>query len=197
MPPVNTSSHQLYFQNSSGGGNIRIGTDTGPLYTLPINVNRRLFPIPQSITAANDVAQKAIRTANPNAVWQYYRLINVQAQPLDVKAIVPGTEEETTFFLSNEVVETNPALQRFVGHIPSIGEPAIRENTFVIQQDGTSRGYAMGGCMGCHGFQGQHSGGDFSVLLANGRVETSSPDPAVIDVTNPEVKRVLIRRYFE
>jgi hypothetical protein len=196
MPPVNTSTHQLYFLNSSGGGNICIGTDTGLPYTLPINVNRRLFPIPPTITAANDVAQKAIRAANPNAVWQYYRLINVQARPLDVKTIVPGSEEETTFFLSNEVVETNPALQRFVGHIPGIGEPEILENTFVIQQDGTSKGYAMGGCMGCHGFQGQRSGGDFSRLLAIGREATLSPDPAVIDVTNPAVKRVLIRRYF-
>jgi parallel beta-helix repeat protein len=195
MPPVNTSSHQLYFLNSGGGGNICIGTDTGPPYTLPINVNRRLFPIPPTIIAANDVAQKMIRAANPNTVWQYYRLINVQAQPLDVKTIVPGSEEETTFFLANEVVETNPALQRFVGHVPKIGEPVILENTFVIQQDGTSKGYAMGGCMGCHGFQGQNAMGDFSVLNAVGRV--SAPDPAESDVTDPAVTAALRPKYFK
>jgi hypothetical protein len=35
--------------------------------------------------------------------------------------------------------------------------------------------YAMGGCMGCHGSQGQNrakSAGDFSVILAVGRVLT-------------------------
>jgi hypothetical protein len=36
----------------------------------------------------------------------------------------------------------------------------------------------MGGCMGCHGSQGQHQLGDFSVILARGRVRTpEAPAP--------------------
>jgi len=83
------------------------------LYKLPVNVNRRLYPIPPAITAANRAAQDAIRKANADAVWVNYRLINVQARPLDVNAIPAG--EEPTFYLSNEVVETNPTLQHFSG----------------------------------------------------------------------------------
>ena len=113
MPPVNTSSHQLYFNDFTGG----IYTDaamTKP-YSLPINVSRRIFPIPPTITAANRAAQDAIRAANPDAVWKNYRLIGVQARPLDVNTIPTDEETQATFYLSNEVVETNPTLQHFSG----------------------------------------------------------------------------------
>jgi hypothetical protein len=39
-------------------------------------------------------------------------------------------------------------------------------------------GYDMGGCMGCHGSQGQSQGGDFSVITARGQVTVPEPPHA-------------------
>jgi hypothetical protein len=197
QPPVNTASHELYFDTLVG--TIGNGDGSGN-YTLPINVNRRLFPITRDIVAANQFAQAQIKAANPQAVWQYYRLINVQARPLDVQAIVPGSEEETTFYLANEVVETNPELQHFSGTIKN-GEPTNfnADGTYFknvrVVQNGNIAGYTMGGCMGCHGTQGQRQGGDFSVLLAKGRVFT--PDSVDLDPHIEQVRRALARKYLE
>ncbi len=198
-PPVNTGSRQLYFYNLLA----TISSANGP-YTLPINVNRRLYPIPQAITAANDAAFAAIGAANPNAVWLNYRLVNVQARPLDVSAIPAG--EEPTFFLSNEVVETNVALAQFSGRIDqdvdagagsgnatNYKKGQIVKNTYVVQ-NGSVTGYTMGGCMGCHGQVGQKQGGDFSVLLANGRV--AKPEAIDFNENNPAVKSELLRKYL-
>jgi hypothetical protein len=191
-PPVNTGSSQLYFHNMQG----LISSSSGP-YTLPVNVNRRLYLIPTPITTANDAAHSAIANANPGAVWLNYRLINVQARPLDVAAIPKG--EEATFYLSNEVVETNPTLAQFSGRLVGgdttiFKNGKIVKNTKIVQPDGTITGYTMGGCMGCHGAAGQTLGGDFSVLLANGRVK--SPDPIEIDENDPAAKSTLARKYL-
>jgi hypothetical protein len=194
-PPVNTSSSQLYFYNLQG----TINNGDGSAYTLPVNVSRRLFPIPLTVTMANDAARAAIQAANPGAVWLNYRLINVQARPLDVTAIPPG--EEPTFYTSNEVVETNPALAQFSGRIdPKTGNATdyqgtrVLKNTYVVQPNGSINAYTMGGCMGCHGQVGQKLGGDFSVLLANGRIP--SPDAIDFDENHPAVKEALLRKYF-
>lgn len=192
MPPVNTSTYQLYFNNLAGVINSNNGS-----YKLPINVSRRLYPIPPTITAVNRAAQAAIQAANPNAVWANYLLVNVQARPLDVQAIPAG--EEPTFFLSNEVVETNPTLQQFSGRVVN-GAPTnfqgskYYKNAYVVQPNGSITGYTMGGCMGCHGTQGQNQGGDFSVLLANGRV--ASPDAIDADEKSAAVRRALIDKYL-
>ena len=207
MPPVNTNSFQLYFNNI--GGNIQTGSKPPGLYQLPINVSRRLFPIPKTIAAANRAAFDAIRAVNNKAVWLNYRLVNVQARPLDVNA-KPGdvnaipAGEEPTFYLSNEVVETNPALQQFSGRIDNAtSEPTnfqngsdtkYFKNAYVVQQNGSITGYTMGGCMGCHGTVGQLQGGDFSRLLANGRVQ--APDVVEADENSEAVGRRLTARYF-
>jgi hypothetical protein len=195
MPPVNTSSSQLYFYNLQG----TISGSDGSGYKLPVNISRRLFPIPPTIATANDAAHTAIKNVSPDAVWLNYRLINVQARPLDVTAIPAG--EEPTFYTSNEVVETNPALAQFSGRIdPASGNATnyqgkrVVKNTYVVQPNGSINEYTMGGCMGCHGQVGQKLGGDFSVLLANGRI--LSPDPVDIDENHPAVKGAMLREYF-
>jgi hypothetical protein len=193
MPPVNTSSPQLYFHNTAGNYAIYTDQNSQNLYTNPVNVSRRLFPIPPPITLANRTAHAAIRAANPNAVWLNYRLINVQARPLDVSAI--PTNEEPTFYLSNEVVETNPTLQHFAGKVVRGGAPTNFTNTYVVQSNRSIAGYTMGGCMGCHGFQGQLQGGDFSRLLATGRVIV--PDIFQTDENNAAVVKELVHRYFD
>lgn len=53
----------------------------------------------------------------------------------------------------------------------TVGDPVY--NTYLRQSDATTpawRKINMGGCMGCHGPQGQLVGGDFSVIVARGRV---------------------------
>lgn len=154
------------------------------LYQGPVNVNRRIYPIPPKITQANRNAHAAMRQANPDAVWLNYRLINVQAQPLNRDSIPTG--EEATYFLANEVVETNTSLQQFSGALQGSITGRITDYPFVktvngqatfalvsnmfIVNDGVPTGFDMGGCMGCHGGQGQTQGGDFSILLARGRI---------------------------
>jgi hypothetical protein len=204
MPPVNTSSPQLYFNNTVGNYAIYTDDKMTSLYKQPVNVSRRLYPIPPTITAANRAAHDAIRKANANSVWTNYRLINVQARPLDVTAIPAG--EDPTFFLSNEVVETNPTLQNFSGRVNNrTGEPTnfqnspfekdYYKNTYVVQPTGSIAGYTMGGCMGCHGAIGQNIGGDFSRLLAQGRV--SLPDTVQADEKNEALTNELVHKYFD
>jgi hypothetical protein len=80
--------------------------------------------------------------------------------------------------MANIVVETNRSLQLFSGGLSPQKEAAVVTSWNV---DGTQhrnvyyggRFHAMGGCMGCHGAQGQNrpdKAGDFSVILAVGRV---------------------------
>jgi hypothetical protein len=195
---ANTNSPQLYYQNVSGkwvttcaASNPPLcqqGTDgggaAGIYYMGPVNVNRRLFMIPPTITAANRAAHSAISATNSSAVWLNYRLVNVQARPIDIDSL--KTADEPTYYLANEVVETNPSLQHFRGGLNvangkifdysmylSPQPPGKDFNTFVVTgpvNQPTIKKYLMGGCMGCHGSQGQKQGGDFSVLLARGRI---------------------------
>jgi hypothetical protein len=211
---VNTNSPQLYFHNAMGKEAIYTDASKKTLYTLPVNINRRLFMIPDIIVNANKNAHQAIKSVNPNAVWLNYKLINVQAEPLDYKRdyarIFQGGEQSlaATFFLANEVVETNPSLQNFSGGLNSatgninnkvypdgITPPAVYDYNVFVRQAGKPVGqYNMGGCMGCHGSQGQKAGGDFSVLLANGRI--SLPDPIEEDEQTAEAVEKITKKYF-
>lgn len=124
-------------------------------------------------------------------MWQYYKLVNVQYQPINKDhAALYGTQpgetnyldahNPSTYYLANIVVETNRALQFFSGGLVAkggtgsnsdydsqfeAGGVGIHSNTFYH-----GSGYNMGGCMGCHGSQGQIQGGDFSVIMARGPV---------------------------
>lgn len=220
---VNTNSPKLYYHNALGRPVIfKQGVTTQPTcdnfldannyYLGPVNVNRRLFPLPATITTVNAAAQSAIRAANQDAVWQYYKLVNVQARPLDLMrdASIIATEMPT-YYLANIVVETNAALQRFRGGLidfsgfacsGSISDFSINmsmlgqkiDNMYVVGPNNAVVGYNMGGCMGCHGSQGQKSGGDFSVLLARGRVVF--PESIGEDEENVEAMRALSKKYL-
>ncbi|HKY06383.1 MAG TPA: hypothetical protein VJQ56_15915 [Blastocatellia bacterium] len=198
-PVVNTNSPQLYYHNVTGKEVTTI-TPGGALYKGPITVNRRLYMIPPTITAANRAAQQAIAAANSKAVWLNYRLINVQARPIDIDSLQPA--DLPTYHLANEVVETNPSLQQFSGGLNVLNgkifdysnyifpQPAGKDfNTFVVvdPKKPVINKYLMGGCMGCHGSQGQKAGGDFSVILANGRV----PRPDIIQ--EDEAQAIIMR----
>ena len=55
----------------------------------PIQVER-IYPIPAAVAALNEVMQDKIRTANPDSVWQYYQLVDVE-WPVD-----PATNAQLT-----------------------------------------------------------------------------------------------------
>jgi mono/diheme cytochrome c family protein len=183
--------------------------DTSGLLALPtdgyICVNKRDNDIPPAVVDTNTKAHALIQDYSAahgvkNSVWQYYKLVNVQYQPINKDHPTPyGTEpgekdfltghNPSSYYMANIVVETNRPLQMFSGSLVAgattgsnsdydsqFGGPAgtaIHHNMFY-----QGSGYNMGGCMGCHGAQGQSQGGDFSVLLARGRVQIAET-PAV------------------
>ncbi|HEV3049117.1 MAG TPA: hypothetical protein VGX50_02340, partial [Longimicrobium sp.] len=86
-----------------------------------ISVNQRVHGIPQTIIEANEAAHRAMEeySANyelPPAVWQYYKLINVQYQPINKPALADSAAADSaTYYLANSVVETDHNLQSFSG----------------------------------------------------------------------------------
>lgn len=167
-----------------------------------ICINYRDNPIPDAIISANQTAHAAIKAYNqaqniPDSPWLYYKLVNVQYQVIDKNyaGVYTGTDPNSghnpsSYHLANIVVETNRPLQLFSGGLVSGGGTGA--NSDFDSQFGGPAGSAihrnlyydhgqanMGGCMGCHGSQGQHQGGDFSVILAVGPVTMPEvPAPA-------------------
>lgn len=174
-----------------------------------ICIDKRDNAIPDYVIAANTEAHRVISAYVKGATpWLYYKLINVQYYPYDkvITTVTPNgslydgkppfTAEHpapSTFYQANIVVETNRALQLFSGGL----SPALSTDW---NQDGTQhkntlyggRAHNMGGCMGCHGSQGQNpafQAGDFSVILARGSV--SLPEPPAPET--PEARRAVPR----
>jgi hypothetical protein len=119
-PPTSDSvpGSRLYYRNTPDiAKNDTVYHDTEG----PVAVNRRVHSIPQTIIDANVAAHDAMAayaTENnlPAAVWQYYKLVNVQYAPIDKPAGMPYTgADSATYYLSNSVVETNHNLQVFSG----------------------------------------------------------------------------------
>jgi hypothetical protein len=191
-----TPPNQLFYLNTTGlsalptGGYICVNKRDNDIPPVIIDTNKRAHSLIQSYSSSHGIT---------NSVWQYYKLVNVQYQPIDKQhASLYGTQpgednflnahNPTTYYLANIVVETNRALQLFSGSLVNMGttgtnsdyasqfEPGatgIHSNMFY---NGAS--YNMGGCMGCHGSQGQMKGGDFSVIMAKGPVrEAETPAP--------------------
>jgi len=170
-----------------------------------ICVNKRDNDIPPYVIDANNAAHSAISSylqANniKSAPWLYYKLINVQYYPYNKDitkvAITPNGSLYTSkppytaknpapssFYQANIVVETNRSLQLFSGGLTIPPGEGVSTDW---NEDGSSHvntyyagsGYNTGGCMGCHGSQGQNpptQAGDFSVILARGSVQFPEP----------------------
>jgi hypothetical protein len=151
-------------------------------------------PIPQYVIKANAEARSAIsaylKSAGlSTAPWLDYELVNVQYYPYDktIAAATPNgslynsappyTAENpspSSFYQANIVVETNRSLQLFSGGLsPNISSDWNMDGTPHKNTYYGGHFYNMGGCMGCHGSQGQipsGEAGDFSVILARGTV---------------------------
>jgi hypothetical protein len=153
-----------------------------PLPDSGIITASRQFPIPNSsskfdLVSYNTMVQNQMRKFFGNkVVWANYQLIGVQAVVQnDPGGVVPDQQ----FFLSNFATETNNTLQFFQGGLtgPSTNVPGPNEaHVFVINpKTKIYKGYTSGGCLGCHGSQGQFKGGDFSVISAT--ANGFSPEP--------------------
>lgn len=182
---------QLYYLNSAG--------KTGLPRAGFICVNYRDNPIPQPIIDANQTAHAAMKSYNQmngisDSPFLYYKLVNVQYMPIDKQNFGPYTGSDPNscnnpacYHLANIVVETNYTLQLFSSSFLGTGSKSEYDSQFPGGSPGNAihknlyyagAHYNMGGCMGCHGSQGQQQGGDFSVILANGSVlspETPAP----------------------
>ena len=188
-----TPPNRLFYQNAENKAALPRGGY--------ICVNKRDNDIPPVVTDANKKAHALIQSYSAehgvqNPVWQYYKLINVQYQPINKDhAALYGTQpgesnlldahNPTTYYLANIVVETNRPLQLFSGGLVNTGDTGSNSDyASQFPEGGTGihsnmfyqgSGYNMGGCMGCHGSQGQTKGGDFSVIMAVGPVLKPEP----------------------
>lgn len=113
--------------------------------------------IPQSQALMNVNAEAADVT--DNTVWQNYRLVGVQTQPIDGKPYDPDPADDQDYYLANPVVETSQRFQFFTG---SFSE--TQKQNVALSGGNT---VMMGGCMGCHGAGSQMNGTDFSFTLNN------------------------------
>jgi len=153
-----------------------------PLPDSGIRTAIRQYPIPSSDTGFNLVAynqsvQSQLRSHfGNNVVWANYELIGIQAVPQNNPG---GPVPPQQFFLSNFATETNDALQFFQGGLsgPSTNVPDPNTAHVFVLNPTTKMytGLTAGGCLGCHGSQGQFPGGDFSVIAATGN--SFAPEP--------------------
>jgi hypothetical protein len=203
-----TPAGQLYYMNSAG----KPGLPSGGF----VCINYRDNPIPQPVIDANRAAHAAIRSYNQaqgiaDSPFLYYKLVNVQYQPIDKNyaGVYKGTDPNSgqnpaSYHLANIVVETNRTLQLFSGGLLGTGSNSDYDSQFPNAPAGTAihknmyyggAQYNMGGCMGCHGSQGQHQGGDFSVILANGSVSSPEVPAPVSSAGVAKVRRNRVLKY--
>lgn len=203
------TNNQSYFINSHAT-NLASDKSGQP----KIGIDKRRFGIPANVIKVNKDVHQMISAANSNAAnpWGNYRLTNVQWKPL-TKA--PGTvyssldsAEQSTYYTSNSVIETNHILSEFSGRFSGVGntitdfsatktgETGTTNIAGIVYQNGSvtgdafnnvyanGKGHLMGGCMGCHGNQ-QVSGSDFSFIFAE---PVSNPDSAERTYPYPLIK---------
>lgn len=136
----------------------------------------RQYPIPDgtdgsfNLVAYNSQIQNQLKTQfGSDIVWANYQLIGIQGQVTNnPTAEVPPQ----TFFLSNFATETNNTLQFFqgtlTGKFSNIVDPNTPKVHKFVESENKFKAFTAGGCLGCHGSQGQTGGYDFSVISAKG-----------------------------
>lgn len=187
---------RLFYRNENVSGAVPPPAPTGG----NICVNKRDNDIPPYATNANKAAHSAIASYLKNnkiktAAWLYYKLVNVQYYPYnkDISKVTitpngslytsspPYTANNpatSSFYQANIVVETNRALQLFSGGLTfppgnGVSTDWNADGTPHMNTYYAGAFYNAGGCLGCHGSQGQNprnQAGDFSVILARGAV---------------------------
>lgn len=188
-----STDKRLYYTNINTTGTETSGKPPLPPKT-PVSIDKRENDIPPEVIAVNQAAHDAISAYNQenglsDSPWMHYKLVNVQWIPT-TKA-KPGPQygknnhespylDPSTYYLANEVVETDFNLQFFSGQFQAGQAQLITDfATASQQQQGfadnngqyfnvvhAGKGFNMGGCIGCHGVAA-NKGGDFSFILKN------------------------------
>jgi hypothetical protein len=148
----------------------------------------REHAIHSAIPPVNAAAHRAF---GPNSIWQYYKLIGVQGTPINgpPPSNAPA-DTNSYYYLANIVVETNQTLQNFYGAAPN-GVVVPAKNIYL--NGNAASPFQMGGCMGCHGTQGQIIGGDMSRLVGVAPSNSNQP-PESIDSSTEESLKSYVRR---
>jgi hypothetical protein len=205
-PYCTSIGQRIYYQNAAGDPTNPTNSEPHGGF---ICVNQRINPITPDVIAENTAAHAAISAYLPTSgggttttPFLYYKLVNVQYYPYDhvvsstspandgylytPNASQPASATNPTagsYYLANMVVETNRSLQQFSGGLsPNISTVWNADDTPHKNSYYNGHFFNMGGCMGCHGSQGQNPAtnpsGDFSVILSRGAVITpETPAP--------------------
>jgi hypothetical protein len=144
------------------------------LGTLPsggnICVNRRWNAIPSGIVTVNVAAHQAISAylaqSGGKSPWLYYKLVNVQATPVDVTQMNnPRFSTTQSYYMANSVIETDYSLGEFTGNLVKGAPSNVVKNGDLItpyynvtllpfqtsKLTTLEQPLRMGGCAGCHG----------------------------------------------
>jgi hypothetical protein len=148
-----------------------INLSSPPIPNIPVTRNH---PIHSQIPPVNAAVLAAFTAKNPTTIWQYYKLVGVQAKPVNgpPPAMAP-TDDLSYYYLANIVVETNQTLQNFAGSVNDEGTPTPFLNVYLNGAPGSP--FQMGGCQGCHGTQAQSMGGDMSRIIALAPYDSIGP----------------------
>jgi hypothetical protein len=172
-----------------------------------ICVDKRDNAIPDYVVKANRNAHTTIasylqQNGINSAPWLSYKLINVQYYPYDKipdpskpngslytanEPYSASNPAASSYYQANIVVETNRSLQLFAGGLsPNISTEWNQDGSFHKNTYYGGKFNNMGGCMGCHGSQGQNpagQAGDFSVILARGNLGTFAPEAPAFETS--------------
>jgi hypothetical protein len=161
-----------------------------PPPNIPVTRNH---PIHSQIPPVNDAVHAAFTKIDPQTVWQYYKLIGVQATPVNGPPSRTAPPDDVSYYyLANIVVETNQTLQNFEGSLPLITATPFLN---VYLNGATGSPFQMGGCQGCHGAAGQSNGGDMSVLIGFGPSNAAGPPESINNPPEAAAKSYAVRSH--
>jgi hypothetical protein len=178
---TNQNTEDLRFHNITG-------TPLPP--DIPVT---RAHPIHSQVPPVNDAVHAAFKAKDPNTIWQYYKLIGVQGNPLTGPPPTGAPIDDLSYYyLANIVVETNQTLQNFFGGVnATTAKPQPFLNVYLNGAAGSP--FQMGGCQGCHGTQGQSVGGDMSRLIAVAPSNSTGPPEPLDSEESAALKGFLLR----
>jgi hypothetical protein len=176
---------------------INLGYPTSSIYpnnppppNIPVTRNH---PIHSQIGPVNEAVHAAFTKIDPQTVWQYYKLIGVQATPVNGPPSRTALPDDVSYYyLANIVVETNQTLQNFAGSLPLITATPFLN---LYLNGATGSPFQMGGCQGCHGAAGQSNGGDMSVLIGFGPSNAEGPPESIDNPPEAATKSYAVRSY--
>jgi YVTN family beta-propeller protein len=186
---ITPNTEDLKFINL-GYPNSTIYPNSPPPPNIPVTRNHSIH---SQIPPVNDAVHAALTKIDPQTVWQYYKLIGVQATPVNGPPSPTAPSDDVSYYyLANIVVETNQTLQNFAGSLPLITAIPFLD---VYLNGATGSPFQMGGCQGCHGAAGQSNGGDMSVLIGFGPSNAAGPPESINDSAEAAVKSYAVRSY--